>query len=598
MAKQINELYGMSGSIAISETLTILHVEDSDADAKLIEITLKQDKLYNYSLSRVSSIEEAIVYLNAQKVDLVLLDLFLPDTQGLDTLKRIRTFSPKTAIVVITGTDDEQCALQAVQNGAQDYLVKDELTARTMARAIRYSVERHKHDQQVIDLANTDMLTGLANRSRFMDYLEQAINSVQRLHYNLAILFIDCDHFKLINDTYGHAKGDEFLIALSKNLSSVLRVSDFAARLAGDEFVIALQSKNDSLRSPLTVAEKILSNIREGIYLSSGENLDARCSIGITNFSGEGDPPSPDKLLNEADTAMYLSKQRGGDCVSFFDQDLEKKAERRLQLLRDMAHAFREGEFYLNYQPIVNAKTKEFCGLETLLRWRSARGEIISPSEFIPLLEENGYIQTIGNWIIKQACLDYLALVSKGILDSSSWLSINISPIQLQAKHFFRKLEATILNSGINPAILHLEITESLLMEKSDHVLSILNQVKGLGCKWAIDDFGMGYSSMSYLKNLPIDILKIDKSFILNCCEDRQDCAITKAMISLAHNLGMDVVAEGVETYEASNMLSGECCDFLQGFYYGKPMAVEDLSCFLEDSKSYLYPREALKSFD
>lgn len=578
----------MSSSIVLSETLTILHVEDSDADAKLIEITLKQDKLSCYALSRAADMESAMTYLNDRKVDLVLLDLFLPDCQGLDTLRRIRTFSPQTAIVVITGTDDEQCALQAVQNGAQDYLVKDELTARTMARAIRYSVERHKHDQQVIDLANTDMLTGLANRSRFMDYLEQAINSVQRLHYNLSILFIDCDHFKLINDTYGHAKGDEFLVALSQSLNSVLRVSDFAARLAGDEFVIALQTKNDTLRSPLIVAEKILSNIRDGIYLSSGENLDARCSIGITSFNGEGDAPSPDKLLNEADTAMYLSKQRGGDCASFFDQDLEKKAERRLQLLRDMAHAFREGEFYLNYQPIVNAKTQKFCGLETLLRWKSSRGEIISPAEFIPLLEENGYIQTIGNWIIKQACLDYLALVEQGLLAPSAWLSINISPIQLQAKHFLRKLEATIVNSGINPEILHLEITESLLMEKSEHVFSILNQVRDLGCKWAIDDFGVGYSSMSYLKYLPIDILKIDKSFILNCCEDKQDRAITKAMISLAHNLDMEVVAEGVETFEASELLYKENCDFLQGFYYSKPLSIDALSHFLQENTELL----------
>ncbi len=571
----------MNFSTDHARQISILHVEDSDADAERLLLPLKQARHENKKIYRARSVKEALRFLSHTPVDLIFLNLFLPDSKGLDTLKRLRTHSPENAIVVITGTDKETTAALAVNSGAQDYLIKDELTPRTLARAIRYSIERHDYDRRMMELANVDMLTGLPNRARFMDYLQQAINSAQRLRNNLSLLYIDCDHFKLINDTYGHLKGDEFLVNVSRCLKHVLRSSDFAARLAGDEFIIALQTRNQALQSPLTVAEKILASLKGGVYISSGEKLDARCSIGITNYDGRSNKPTPDKLIHEADAAMYLSKRRGGNCASFFDRALEKQAERRLLLLRDIRGAFRDREFYLSYQPICLAGERSVIGLEALLRWKTRRGELVAPTEFIPLLEENSLIQALGEWITRQACDDFLALKKQGYLAADTWLSLNISPVQLQAKDFAQKLARTIEDTGIPPQHLHLEITESLLMEKQEQTFAMLHDIKTLGCMWAIDDFGVGYSSMSYLKNLPIRILKIDRSFVQNCCHNDQDLAITKAMIALAHKLNMKVVAEGVETGQAAALLYRERCDFLQGYWFNKPMAIDDLKSAL-----------------
>lgn len=564
--------------------IRILHVEDDDKDAYLIKHHLDTAGLIggdNYA--RRKDIKGALKYLSENPVDIVILDLSLSDSSGMETLTLIKTHHPQNAIIVITGDSQEDTGLQAVNLGAQDYLLKDELNSRSIARAIKYAIERHNYDKKIVELANIDALTGLPNRFNFVGYLEQALKTTQRLNQSISLLFIDCDSFKVINDTYGHALGDEFLIKFSHKLRNSLRSSDFIARLGGDEFVAVLAFPANKTASPEIVVEKILLSLREGIQADSGVNLDARCSIGITHYQGGKEPQSPDKFLQEADAAMYNAKARGGNCASFFNTEMEEKSERRLQLLRLLALAYQNKKFTLNYQAIVNAEHK-IVGLEALMRWTTSEGETVSPDEFIPLLEENGMLEPIGYWIIKTACTDFVEMQSKGELPPDAWLSVNISPSQLRSEEFVEKVTSILIETIMAPTKLHLEITEGLLMDHNDQTLDILHRICALGCKWVIDDFGIGYSSMGYLKTLPLSMLKIDKSFVQNSLKDARDRDIVRAMISLAHNLGMEVVAEGIETLPIARVLSQEGCDFLQGYWFSRPLSLKD---FQDSSWNY-----------
>lgn len=556
--------------------IRILHVEDDDKDAYLVKHHLGKAGLVgedNYA--RTKDIRETLKYLSEHQVDIVVLDLLLPDSKGMETLTLIKTQHPKNAIIVITGNAQDDAGLQAVNLGAQDYLLKDELNSRSITRVIKYAIERHNYDQKIVELANVDTLTGLPNRLNFIAYLEQILKTTQRLNQSVSLLFIDCDSFKVINDTYGHALGDEFLIKFTDKLRGVVRSSDFIARLGGDEFVAVLPFSDHKFTSPEVVVDKIFFTLQEGIQAENGLNLDARCSIGVTHYQGGKELPSPDKFLQEADAAMYNAKARGGNCASFFNAEMEEKSKRRLQLLRLLALAYQNKNFTLNYQAIVDAKHK-IVGLEALMRWTTSEGEIISPEEFIPLLEENGMLEPIGYWIIKTACTDFVDMQSNGELPPDAWLSLNISPSQLRSEEFVEKVTSILIETIMAPTKLHFEITEGLLMDHNEQTLDILHKICGLGCKWVIDDFGIGYSSMGYLKTLPLSMLKIDKSFVQNSLKDARDRDIVRAMISLAHNLGMEVVAEGIETLSIARVLSQEGCDFLQGYWFSRPLSIKD----------------------
>lgn len=562
------------------ERIKVLHIEDDDGDAHLIRHVLSSDVTFRFEIVREERMAEALKYMDGNSVDVILLDLSLPDSSGLDSVIQLRTFAPEQAIVVVSGLDDQSLALEAVKNGAQDYLLKNELNSSATARAIRYAMERHKYDSQVAKLANYDRLTGLANRSRCQDYLEHALENAKRLKKNLSVLFIDCDHFKLVNDTLGHRVGDDFLKKMSKAINDCLRASDFIARLGGDEFVVVLDHADDSLRSPIVVAEKILKSVRRGIELDGGEWVNARCSIGIAGYSGYDNPPTAEQLIHEADTAMYSAKRKGGDRVRFFDCELEKQASRRIELLRGITQAFGSGEFGIVYQPILNVGTGVFEGIEALLRWNTAAGDVVSPEEFIPLLEETGMIRVIGSWVMERACEDFAVLSREGVLPENAWVSINISPVQFNDFNFVDRIKEVIAVAGLKPRQLQFEITESLVLEQRHRTVDVINELKAAGVQLALDDFGVGYSSMNYLKKMPLDKMKIDKAFVQQCVDVRSDRAIIRAMIALAHNLDIQVIAEGVETQEVSRQLIGDASDYLQGFYHSHPMGVEELRAF------------------
>lgn len=558
-----------------------LHIEDSDADAKLVKLAL-QDSLFNaVELTRVARLKDALDYLGENNVDIVIADLNLPDSRGLDTVSQLKAFAPNNALIVVTGSDDESTGLLAVQQGAQDYLIKDELSTSTVSRTIRYSLERFKYDQSIVELANNDLLTELPNRNRFHSHLEHALANTYRLGAKLALLFIDFDHFKLINDTYGHQVGDEFLIAVSREIKAAIRSSDFVARLGGDEFVVTIYMGQENTQGPLVVARKILAVMEAGIALSIGKRVSAECSIGVTTYDGQSKPPSPDHFIHEADTAMYLSKERGGNCVSYLDEELEQKANRRLEMLKDLGSAINNHEFYLVYQPIFEPKDNSFIGIEGLLRWKNKKNEIIPPNDFIPVVEETGLINSIGLWIIQQATKDYCFLMENLGLTEKFWVSINLSPIQLLEVNWLEQLTGCLEGIPIRPEKIHFEITETQLLKNIEDTENKIKKAKEIGFQFAIDDFGVGYSSMSHLKDLSVDILKIDRSFISKMHLDERSCAIVKAMISLGHILGMKIVAEGVENQIELDILNELNCDYIQGYLIARPMPMDKLTDFL-----------------
>lgn len=561
--------------------LRILHVEDSDIDAKLVEFSLQESLNTGFTLLRSRTINEAFKIIEHDKIDVVLLDLNLPDSRGLDTVKRFKSFALDSAIIVLTSSGDEISGLDAVKHGAQDYLTKEELSHLTAPRIIRYSLERHKYDQQVIEMANTDPLTKLPNRNRFLSHIEHELANAARYKQTLSLLFIDLDRFKLINDTHGHLTGDEFLKAISSKIHHTLRQSDFFARIGGDEFVVVIRSALDNANEPYLIGQKIVAALASGIQIG-GQHFEAKCSIGIATYDGiNGTPPNPDQFIHEADTAMYASKSAGGNTIRFLDQELEQHANKRINVLRQLGSALIDREFHLVYQPIYSCTEKRSTGIEALLRWRKKTGEVIYPNDFIPVLEESGLIQKVGLWVFGQALHDFAA-INKCTDVPLEWVSINVSPLQLAEQDFSKKIETILNNSNVDVNSIHLEITEGCLLKKDKNTEKNLDAIRKIGMKLSLDDFGTGYSSMHYIKDIEVDTLKIDKSFILNSDKQKKDLAITRAMISIAKNLEIQVVAEGVENQEIFELLSDEECNFIQGYYISKPSELPNVIQFLQ----------------
>ncbi|MBI3897381.1 MAG: EAL domain-containing protein [Gammaproteobacteria bacterium] len=436
-------------------------------------------------------------------------------------------------------------------------------------------MQRKRTEERLHYLAHYDALTGLPNRVLFVDRLNQAILEANRHDRILGVAFLDLDRFKTINDSLGHGIGDLLIKSAAERLLRCVRDGDTVARLAGDEFTVILADMGH-VDHAAYVAKKILNSLALPFHIA-GHELFSSASLGMTLYPF--DEGNVDGLLRNADIAMYRAKEAGGNAYAFYSSDMMVKARERLELENDLRHAIEHSEFMLYYQPVIDLKSGKLEALETLVRWLHPTRGIILPSEFIPLAEESGLIVYLGEWVLHTACEQFEAFRR---LHPDLRLAVNLSVRQFQQPDLPDMINAILRRTGFKPAALELEITESLLMQNVDNALAVMRKLNDLGVKFSVDDFGTGYSSLTYLKRLPISRVKIDQSFVRDIPTDPNDVAIVSAIISMAHNLGLQVTAEGVETPEQLALLSSRGCDAVQGFYFGQPVSMEETTLFLQ----------------
>lgn len=442
--------------------------------------------------------------------------------------------------------------------------------------------ERKKNEQQLHFMANHDVLTKLPNRALFHDRLNHAIANASRQQLQLAVLFIDLDRFKLINDTLGHAAGDEVLRALSRRLLHCLRDTDTLARPAGDEFTAVLEGIHQA-NDAAVVAQRMLQALEPPV-LFDNQQIFMSASIGIALYPT--DAVEAATLLKFADVAMYRAKEQGKNNFQFYSAEMNAVSLERLLIENSLRNALEREQLVVFYQPQVDSRSGKIVGAEALLRWRHPQLGMIPPSRFIAIAEETGLIAAMGEWVLRQACLHLVAWGQAGYALS---IAVNLSARQFLQGNIARSVAKILQETGANPQCLELEITESMIMRNPDEAIEMMHALNGLGVKLAIDDFGTGYSSLSTLKRFPIDTLKVDRSFIQNIPNDSQDMAITEAVVQMAKSLKLAVVAEGVETEEQQVFLSELGCDYLQGYLISPPVAVGEFLPLL--SRTFLVSR-------
>ena len=441
--------------------------------------------------------------------------------------------------------------------------------------------ERRLAGDRIQYLATHDSLTGLTNRSMFSQLLNHAVQMAQRYQRQFALLFIDLDRFKIINDTLGHEAGDQLLQEIAVRLTQPLRAVDVVARLGGDEFAILIEEISDSSQAA-TVAHKILTSIIKPTTLM-GQECRITASIGICMYPKDAEDEQ--SLMKNADVAMYFAKEEGKNNYQFYSEEIRSKSLERLSIETNLHFALERNELSLHYQAKVNFKTKAITGVEALLRWQNPFLGSVTPTQFIPVAEETGLIVPIGKWVMKTACAQNVAWQKQGL--PAVCMAVNLSLRQLTDDNLIDDIRTALNDSGMAPSQLELEVTESMVMCNPARMVSILAKIKGMGVRLAIDDFGTGYASLAHIKRFPVDTLKVDRSFIRNLPQDAEDKAIAEAIISMGKALSLTVVAEGVETEEQMNFLKDHSCDEMQGYYFSRPIMAGTIcrsaaeTCFL-----------------
>jgi len=475
-------------------------------------------------------------------------------------------------------TDQSECHVQQQIEAVLDGTGK----VTRVVGTLQDITERRLSEEKIRQLAYYDSLTALPNRESFKQHLDRAIAHAARHERNLAVLFLDLDDFKRINDTLGHTVGDMLLQAVGERLITSVRASDSVnvARLGGDEFTILLSEIGDA-EDAARVARRIISTLTKSFCLDGHEAFTTP-SIGITLFPQDGE--DTETLLKHADLAMYAAKRSGKNLYQFFDASLNDAALERLTRDNLLRKALERNELFVHYQPQMDLVDGRIKGVEVLLRWRNPELGMVSPAEFIPLAEENGQIVPIGEWVLRTACTQMKSWRDEGF--ALSRMAVNISVVQFVRPEFPDLVAQVLHDTGIEPGVLELEITESLLAKDVDKAVSTLHALKDIGVQLSIDDFGTGYSSLSQLKQFPIDRLKIDQSFVRDITTDPDDAAIAKAVIGMANNMNLSVCAEGVETEAQMRYLASENCDEMQGYYLSRPVPPDEMGSLLREHQS------------
>lgn len=444
--------------------------------------------------------------------------------------------------------------------------------------------EKIEAEERIEYLASHDSLTGLPNREMFNQLLHSAMVTAQDRSLQFAMLFIDLDRFKVINDSLGHEAGDALLIETAKRLRKTLRSREIVARLGGDEFVVILE--HSSTRAEIEeIADRLLWEVSQPVQLS-GHECHATASIGVAMFPDHGSDVHT--LTKNADLAMYLAKEDGKNNFRFFTNDAKMPSIERLTLENSLRHAVDRNELSLHYQPKVDLVSRQITGVEALLRWTHPEYGILSPGQFIPLAEETGLIVPMGRWALQAACEQNMAWQGRGLRPVS--VAVNLSPRQFADDNLLHDIDEALLLSGMSPALLQLEVTESMMMRNVPRAIKTLDRIRSRGIRLAIDDFGTGYSSMSLMKQFPIDTLKIDRSFVRDLPDDPEDKAIAQAIISMGKALEMTIVAEGVETPAQEAFLRAHGCDEIQGFLFSRPLPPDQLAELLRPTPLLVSP--------
>jgi diguanylate cyclase len=578
----------------------ILIVDDDETERALAGAGFANDGL---EVLEASSGAEALSLFREHGPQIVMLDVLMPGMDGYATCAEIRRRAGGTDVLILVATslDDTESIERAYGAGATDFISKPfhlGILRHRVRALLRAQRERETVQQEIAHMAFHDELTGLPNRAFLKQMLPYVVEQARRRERVGAVLSIDLDGFKRVNDTLGHAAGDCLLREVATRLESCLRGSDCVsrgelagspadaiARFGGDEFVVVL-SDLASTDDAALVADRIVRVLTQpfemvlaevdGVGLGAQE-LHVNCSIGIAPFPSAED--DSDRLLSNADAAMYDAKKSGGGKFQYYCAEMSRKAQDALELETNLRRALERGEFELYYQPKVRCTTGVVEGVEALLRWRRPGVGLVSPLDFIPLAEKTGLIVPIGAWVIRTACTQAKIWAEEGFADLS--VAVNISSRQFRNRELLDLIRSSLSDAGIPGSRLEVEITEGSLMEDAKHAASVLNELRALGIKVAIDDFGTGYSSLSYLRLLPVDTIKVDRSFVRDVTVNQDSAAIAAAIVAMSHSLRLECVAEGVETQEQVDFLMRHGCPVVQGFLFSKPLPVAELGAWL-----------------
>ena len=556
--------------------MDLLLIDDDEVDRTAIIRALRQSKL-TFNVVEANCAFDGLNLALERHFDGILLDYLLPDANGLEVLIKLNAMTQdQTVVVMLSRYEDEKLAQRCIELGAQDFLLKDEVNSRILTRAIRYAKQRssmalalRNSHQKLKELAEHDSLTKLVNRYGFELCLNRAIARAKRCHDYLAVILLDLDDFKAINDTLGHQTGDILLVKVAARLSEVLRDGDIIARLGGDEFVV-LVTDNDYKYFPMIVANRLLK-VFEDVFCLGDNDVLIGASIGVAFYNEAASNSS--ELMKCADIAMYRAKKMGRNQIQFYSEALDKEVRYRNHIESSLRIALKRNEFKVHYQAQVNAKTHQLVGMEALIRWQHPVDGIITPDQFLPIAEEIGLMEDIDDWVLEQACTQALSWLTQLQPTGKEFtIAVNLSASQIGNENLFDKIASTLTKTGLPAVALELEITENCLIEDPHEHAKMLDRIAELGVRFALDDFGTGFSSLEHIKLFPISVLKIDKSFVASYDKDDKDTRLLAALLNFAHGFNVISVAEGVETIEQAEFCTSRHCTVLQGYLFSRPL--------------------------
>jgi len=555
--------------------MNLLIVDDDVVDRAHIKRTLRRFDT-QYQIIEAENVTSALALLNTMEFDAILLDYNMPQRNGIELLLELRkeNIDKASAIIMMSTSEEEELAMECLRAGAQDFIAKSDITGFRLKRAIMGAKARFEMEvklqnsyEKVKQLAEHDSLTQLANRYLFDESIKRAIANNSRKTHKIALLLFDLDHFKDVNDNYGHDIGDLLLKKVVKRVRGCMRGAELFARLGGDEFAITLNHLHKSEEAD-KVALRILKVLEKPFYINHTEIM-MGASIGISIYPDNANNAT--EMFKYADIAMYRAKTLGRNQLSFFEEDMQKQFVARFDTENKLRSALKNFEFYLHYQPVYNSETLKICGFEALIRWTS-HGKRYSPDQFIPIAEDSHQINDIGRWVIEEAIAQ---LTQWNKLDNQLTMSINLSPVQLFDPLLIPHIKSCLEKHNIQAQAIEFELTETALLTNSPKTTAMIQQISQLGCKIALDDFGTGFSSISHLHSYPISTVKIDKSLMPTDKDPNSQLVV--GLVSMFQSLELTVIAEGIETDTQLAFCKALAIQKLQGYHLSKPLSADQI---------------------